>query len=140
MMRFLKFIMLMTVAAYAVSCMDMAHEDMATGHYENVIIGNVTDTAGVAIEHIKATLKWNDGAFVETQYTNSDGYFIAEIWQTKEGVVKSLSITLEDIDGEDNGGLFESMTETLTVFEDNAIITLDFRLNHATASESSPQS
>ena len=128
-------------AVLTASCMAMVHEpSMDSISQEAVIIGNVTDTSGVAIEHIKVTLNWNDGAFIETQYTNSDGAFHAGIWNTEVEFNRSLTVLLEDIDGEENGGSFESHTETFTVFEGNTTVELDFRLNRATASESSPQS
>ena len=132
---------MLTAAVLAASCMEMQHEPaMDNVALKPVIAGNVTDTSGVAIEHIKVTLNWNDGAFSETQYTNSDGVFTAEIWENVEKAVRSLTVTLEDIDGEENGGTFETLSETFTVFEDNSATVLDFRLNRATASESSPQS
>ena len=128
-------------AALTASCMAMDHDPaMDSNIQEPLIIGNVTDDSGNAIEHIKVTLNWNDGAFSETQYTNSDGVFTAEIWENDEKTVRSLTVTLEDIDGEENGGTFQTLSETFTVFEDNSATVLDFRLNRATASESSPQS
>ena len=140
-MRVTGFISTLTAAVLTASCMAMQYEPtMDNVAPEPAIVGNVTDTSGVAIEHIKVTLDWNDGAFSETQYTNSDGVFTAEIWENVEKAVRSLTVTLEDIDGEENGGTFETLYETFTVFEDNSATVLDFRLNRATASESSPQS
>ena len=140
-MRINSLISIALTAYLAASCMAMDFDPaMDSITQEPVIIGNVTDTSGVAIEHIKVTLNWNDGAFTETQYTNSDGVFTAGIWEPEEDAVISLTVFLEDIDGEENGGLYESCSETFTVFEDNSIAELDFRLNRATASENSPQS
>lgn len=140
-MRINSFISMALTAALTASCMAMDHDPaMDSNIQEPLIIGNVTDDSGNAIEHIKVTLNWNDGAFTETKYTNSDGVFLAEIWEAEEETVRSLTVTLEDIDGEENGGLFESCTETFTVFEEHSTAELDFRLNRATASENSPQS
>ena len=140
-MRVTGFISILTAAVLTASCMAMQYEPTMDNVAPNpAIVGNVTDTSGVAIEHIKVTLDWNDGAFSETQYTNSDGVFTAEIWENVEKAVRSLTVTLEDIDGEENGGTFEPLSETFTVFEENSVTILDFRLNRATASESSPQS
>ena len=140
-MRVTGFISILTAAVLTASCMAMQYEPpMDNVAPQPAIVGNVTDTSGVAIEHIKVTLDWNDGAFSETQYTNSDGVFTAEIWENVEKAVRSLTVTLEDIDGEENGGTFETLSETFTVFEDNSATVLDFRLNRATALESSPQS
>ena len=132
---------LLGMAVVAVSCMGDMTQGMP-GHedHRHLIVGHVTDTSGTAIEHIKVTLDWNDGAFSETQYTNSDGEFSSAIWKAEEDMVKSLTIKLEDIDGEENCGCCESLSETFTVFEDNSVTTLDFRLNHATSSENIPQS
>lgn len=127
------------MSALAVSCMNMEHMAAHEDH-KHIIIGHVSDTSGTALEHIRVTLIWNDGEHSETQYSNSDGEFAAPVWKAEEDVVKSLTVTLEDIDGEENGGSFESHTETFTVFEDNSVTNLDFRLNHATASENIPQS
>ena len=140
-MRVTGFISILTAAVLTASCMAMQYEPTMDNVAPNpAIVGNVTDTSGVAIEHIKVTLDWNDGAFSETQYTNSDGVFTAEVWENEEKAVRALTVTLEDIDGEENGGTFEPLSETFTVFEDNSATVLDFRLNRATASESSPQS
>ena len=140
-MRINSLIYIALTAALTASCMAMDYAPIMDANIQKPgIIGNVTDTSGVAIEHIKVTLNWNDGAFTETQYTNSDGGFMAGIWEPEAETVRSLTVLLEDIDGEENGGSFEAHTETFTVFEDNSIVELDFRLNRATASESSPQS
>lgn len=140
-MRLANFIYVIIAAVLAVSCMSM-HYDLAMDSASPApsIIGNVTDASGVAVEHIKVTLDWNDGVFVAIQYTNSDGGFMADIWEAGEDMVRSLTITLEDIDGEENGGTFETLSETFTVFEEGSVTELDFRLNRATASESNPQS
>ena len=115
-MRVTGYISILTAAVLTASCMAMQYEPTMDNVAPNpAIVGNVTDTSGVAIEHIKVTLDWNDGAFSETQYTNSDGVFTAEIWENVEKAVRSLTVTLEDIDGEENGGTFETLSETFTV-------------------------
>ena len=140
-MRINSLIFMTLTAALAASCMAMDYAPIMDAEIQRPgIIGNVTDTSGVVIEHIKVTLNWNDGAFTETQYTNSDGVFMAEIWEPEAETVRSLTVLLEDIDGEENGGLFENCSETFMVLEESSIAELDFRLNRATASESSPQS
>ena len=55
----------------------------------------------------------------------------------------TLILTLEDIDGEENGGLFEGHSESILFEKQNdqpTELNLVFHLNHATASENSPQS
>ena len=56
-----------------------------------------------------------------------------------------LGIILDDIDGEKNGGLFESKSDVITIFKEEfekSPITIDlptYRLSHAIASENNPQ-
>ena len=104
------------------------------------IQGTVTDTEGNPINHIKITFGYGEGTELITVYTSLKGEFIADI----EDAATVLTVKLEDIDGEDNGGLFESITDQITILEDDILkedtITLDYRLSRATAAESSPQS
>jgi putative lipoprotein (rSAM/lipoprotein system) len=104
------------------------------------IQGTVTDTEGNPINHIKITFGYGEGTEHITVYTSLKGEFIADI----EAAASVITVKLEDIDGEDNGGLFESITDQITILEDDILkedtITLDYRLSRATASESSPQS
>ena len=56
----------------------------------------------------------------------------------------TVTVTIEDIDGEENGGLFERRSDKLMIYredfsEEPVRIELDYRLTPATASESSPQ-
>ena len=112
-----------------------------------VISGKITDMEGTPLEHIKVIIDW--GSYLmspDVEYTNSDGEFRVRIrYSGENGQPATITVTMTDIDGEENGGLFETLTETLTLFEEdiytnNEVINLAYRLNHATASESSPQS
>ena len=104
------------------------------------ICGTVTDTEGNPINHIKISFNCGEHEGAMSVYTSLNGEFIADM-ATDATII---SIKVEDIDGEDNGGLFESITDQITILEDDILkedtITLDYRLNRATASESSPQS
>lgn len=97
------------------------------------IHGFVTDEDGSPINHIKVTL--TQSAFPLVVYTSSRGEFIADMALT-EG---PLEILLEDIDGEENGGAFATLSDTITVLEDQEMITLEYSLTLATASENTPQ-
>lgn len=97
------------------------------------IHGFVTDEDGSPINHIKVTL--TQSAFPLVVYTSSRGEFIADMALT-EG---PLEIMLEDIDGEENGGAFAPLSDTITVLEDLEMITLEYSLTLATASENTPQ-
>ena len=106
------------------------------------MVGYVTDTDDNSIEHIKVTLDWNNGTYQEIKYTDSYGQFQTDCWQPAAREAVTLAITIEDVDGEENGGLFEPVSETIILFENGVQDIVDpmvFRLNRATASESSPQ-
>ena len=133
------------ICAYALaSCMamDMAGVPDMSDMPELTYPGSVMDTEGTPIEHIKVTIEWQ-GAFPvkDIKYTDSNGMFYLDIINAPERY--NVTLTLEDIDGEENGGLFETLTDTIILFgdpESNSTVKLDYRLNRATASESSPQS
>lgn len=134
---------ILTVLAVS-SCMSMDIPSDIPDRNEDYgkIEGFVTDTDDNFIEHIKVTFEWNEGSYQEIQYTDSQGHFSSEYWQAATSKAVILTITLEDIDGEENGGLFETQSETLTLFDnDDRVVTepIVFRLNRATASESSPR-
>lgn len=127
-------------AASAVSC-TMAMDpsmDPVMDEVNQKIIGKVTDTEDVPIEHIKVTLDWNEGMYVEVMYTDSDGMFTAYAYPRESSEPQLLTISLEDIDGNEFGGTFSPRSETMTILEENkSTINLAFRLNHAIALENS---
>ncbi len=92
------------------------------------------------IEHIKVTFEWGDNIPDDIKYTSGDGIFAVEIPASIHAREFPVSITLEDIDGEENGGLFESFTDNIIYsYPDSSSEPLVYRLNHATVSGSSPQ-
>lgn len=97
------------------------------------IYGVVTDTDGNPVNHIKVTIIQSEAPVVV--YTSSKGEFIAYT-KLHEG---KLNILLEDIDGAKNGGEFASLSDMITVLEDQADINLEYRLTRASSSESSQQ-
>lgn len=133
------------ICAYALaSCMamDMAGVPDMSEMPEQTYPGSVMDIEGRPIEHIKVTIECQ-GAFPvkEIKYTDSNGMFYLDIINAP--VSYNVTLTLEDIDGEENGGLFETLTDTIILFgdpESNSTIKLDYHLNRATASESSQRS
>lgn len=114
---------------------------------ENIphVNGRVTDLDGNPLEHIKVKFEWKADADSSIVYTSSEGMFntpFIECWDTRGSM--TVAVTLEDIDGEENGGLFESKSDTLIFYredfsEEPVRIELDYRLSPATASENSPQ-
>ena len=138
-------ITLAALAFAAVSCMQAdpfpVVDSPDTGDSDK-LVGYVTDTDDNSIEHIKVTLDWNNGTYQEIKYTDSYGQFQTDCWQPAAREAVTLAITIEDVDGEENGGLFEPVSETIILFENGVQDIVDpmvFRLNRATASESSPQ-
>ncbi len=108
-----------------------------------LLSGTVTDNAGNPIEHLKVTLDWNSGSYQDIKYTSSTGRFDANLKDSDNSDIITVSIVIEDIDGEDNGGLFSTHTERVTLIKNEItepVLKLSYRLNRATASESSPQS
>ena len=111
-----------------------------------LLYGKVSDEQGNPIEHIKVTLEWNTSEVTDIKYTSGSGMFSSQIRAAENDSATTLKITLEDIDGNENGGLFETYTDNITLFEtvmpDDSlnVINLDYRLNHATVSENIPQS
>lgn len=137
-MRVIRFISAIWLcAAMTVSC--MADMDISFNDSENSkIIGKVTDSDDKPIEHIKVTIDWNEGKHVEVKYTDSDGLFTTYIHSEGKGESQILTVTLEDIDGDDFGGTFSTRSETMTLLEENnSTINLVYRLNHAIALENS---
>ena len=115
--------------------------DAAVPESIGLIHGTVTDMEGNPLNHIKVVLNYGEEMGQMTVYTSLKGEFIADI----ESSATALTITLEDIDGEENGGLFESLTDQITLMEEDFLnnegfMNLEYRLTRATASESSPQS
>ena len=112
------------------------------GIYDNLdsgasfMTGKVTDMKGNPIEHIMVTIDWGAAAGTpDIEYTDSDGKFMFRYRYTgSNDNPASVVIRLDDIDGEANGGHFESWTESMTIFSsgNGAANVLTFRLNRAT--------
>lgn len=130
---------LMSLSLLAVAgCSNMSHEMMGSGA---TLTGSVTDTEGNPIEHIQVTLEWSEIGIKNIAYTSSEGIFKSQAYLPAKGET-TVRITLEDIDEEENGGVFEALTETVTILkkdtedsitEDGEInLQMVFRLSHAT--------
>ncbi len=106
------------------------------------IAGRVLSIDNQPIEHIRVTVDWDGGSSKSVNYTASDGGFAAEIPQELYSPGMTVTLTMEDIDGEENGGLFETITDRINISgsPENTNGILVYRLNRATASENSPQS
>ena len=112
------------------------------------VTGTVTDLNNNPIEHIKVTLAWDENIAPVETFTSSEGKFRSEISiKETDGAPVTINLKLEDIDGEDNGGMFDTHTESFLLETENTeesdnqpIIDLVFRLNPSTDAESNPQS
>lgn len=120
------------------SCTDYADHDESD---QSVVIrGIVTDMEGKAIEHIKVTAT-SDLAGKITCYSSSDGKFQCSLPAESRKGNMTINILIEDIDNNENGGLFESSSDTITIFEKEfssfpVMIDLNtYRLNLSTVSE-----
>ena len=96
---------------------------------------------GKPIEHIRVTLAWGSGVEATVVYTSSEGAFKTEIPYAETWV----DILVSDVDGQENGGEFESVTDKVMLYNDTdedelLRVILDYRLNPSTPSENSPQS
>ena len=93
----------MSLSLLAVAgCSNMSHEMMGSGA---TLTGSVTDTEGNPIEHIQVTLEWSEIGIKDIAYTSSEGIFKSQAYLPTKGDT-SVKITLEDIDEEENGGVF----------------------------------
>lgn len=97
------------------------------------IKGTVTDENETPIEHIQVTLEWHDAGMTQTVFTSSEGTFNTEAFLSDDGQTE-LTVTLEDIDGEEYGGTFGKSVSEITLLEEEISIALEmaFHLNHAT--------
>ncbi len=109
----------------------------------DAIAGVVLDAEDNSIEHIRVTVDWNNGMEKTVKYTASDGSFSAKLPKDTDfgsGGGKTITITLDDIDEEANGGRFNSLTDNI-VFnsEANSAELLVYRLTRAIPSENNLQ-
>ena len=104
------------------------------------VAGKICDSKGNPIEHIKVTIEI-EGMESISAYTSSEGIFIISV-EDQNLSVDQVRILIEDIDGEDYGGYFATIKDTVQVDvdqENGFRLSLDYRLSLATASEYNPQ-
>ncbi len=106
--------------------------------------GLVCDEEDNPLEHIMVTLQWGNGLKDNVLYTSSEGRFKSFIPEEVIGTEGSLSLILEDIDGIENGGYFQTLTDKVLLYQDTevsdtTVISLDYRLTRATPSANTPQ-
>ena len=94
------------------------------------------------VNHVEILIEWESVESPVTIYSSDKGRF-STILSAPETYPAVISLTLTDIDGEENGGLFEGLSDKITILEEGDFSEpsiLTYCLSRATASESSPQS
>ena len=127
----------MIYAAAAVELLSCSKVEVAGDEAFAIIKGRVTSDNDTPIEHLEVSIELTKRSEHKTLYTSSDGTFIFDISFKEARNIKKISITLTDTDGEENGGLFETLTEEIHLVEEESATTpmmlkLDFRCSHAT--------
>ena len=124
----------LTAAFLLLSSCSSYDKDIAT--QEVVIEGQVTTESGIPIEHIRVSIESTSGYSIR-EYTSNLGGFRSTFGNSGAG--EELTIRIEDIDGEDNGGRFESRTDRILLIDKTDHIRREYRLSLSTASENNPQ-
>lgn len=101
-----------------------------------IIKGRVTSENNTPIEHLEVRIELTKRTEPKMLYTSSDGTFMCDITLKEARNLKEIKITLTDTDGEENGGLFETTTEEIHLYNEEPsetpmILNLDFRCSHA---------
>lgn len=124
------------------SCMAADNEAMP---YESILVeGLVVDENGNHIDHIKIMMEWDSPFSPMAVYSSPKGIFTAELRFYNLAYPATVSVEISDIDGDENGGLFQTRKDEIIILEENysgsTAEPITYQLTHATASESSQQS
>lgn len=138
----------LAVAVLLSSCSALPNRDpeLETGEKFIIIQGTVADMDNNMLEHIRITVTVNSENASQTYYTSSEGKFRCEVPSVMSNGQITINLLIEDIDGAQNGGSFGTISDVITIFEENYLkypIMVDlptFRLTHATVSVSNRQS
>lgn len=136
------FILMGILSLMLASCSKEAAYD-GSYHDEIRLEGMVIDAESEApVNHMEILIEWESVESPVVVYTSDKGRF-STMLAAPDNYPAVISLTISDIDGEENGGLFEGLSDKITILEEGdyrepSILT--YRLSRATASESSPQS
>ena len=136
------FILMGILSLMLASCSKEAAYD-GSYHDEIRLEGLVIDAESEApVNHMEILIEWESVESPVVVYTSDKGRF-STMLAAPDSYPAVISLTITDIDGEENGGLFEDFNDTITIhgeghYREPSIPT--YRLSRATASESSPQS
>lgn len=126
----------MIYAAAAVGLLSCSKVEVAGDEAFAIIKGRVTSDNDTPIEHLEVSIELTKRSEPKTLYTSSDGTFMCDITHKEARNLKEIKITLTDTDGEENGGLFETTTEEIHLYNEETsetpmILNLDFRCSRA---------
>lgn len=115
-MKAFKFISIVSAVALLLSsCMKM---DYAGAQYEGIEIrGMVQDADCNPLNHIRITLDSDIFDTPHVIYTSQKGNFNTLIETDITNLPILIDVTIEDIDGDENGGTFETVTDKISIFE-----------------------
>lgn len=124
------------------SCMAADHE---TVPYESILVeGLVIDEDEAPIDHIKITMNWDSPFSPMVVYSSPKGIFRSELMFYNLTYPLTVSVEISDIDGEENGGLFQTREDEIIILEENYSgiepSPITYVLTRATASENNRQS
>lgn len=125
------------------SCMAPTYEESL--HYDSVRVdGLIIDENEKPIDHIKVRMEWDSPSSPLVVYSSPKGAFTAELEFHPDTYPVTVSVEISDIDGEENGGSFQTRNDEIIIlkenYTENAGTTITYQLTHATSSESSQQS
>lgn len=132
--------LIFTVVALLSSCSALIDLEQGDKPDEGFVIiqGTVADMDNNLLEHIKITVTVNGESTTRTYYTSSEGKFRCEVPSVMKDGQIAINLLIEDIDGEQNGGSFGTISDVITIFKEDYLkypIVVDlptFRLSHAT--------
>lgn len=106
--------------------------------------GLVVDENDRPVNHIKVSMEWDSPYSPMVVYSSPKGTFTADLEFIRPTYPVTVSVTISDIDGEENGGSFQTREDEFTILEEgyagSSTAPIVYRLTRATASESSQQS
>ena len=136
------FILMGILSLMLASCSKEAAYD-GSYHDEIRLEGLVIDAESeTPVNHMEILIEWESDESPVVVYTSDKGRF-STMLAAPDSYPAVISLTITDIDGEENGGLFQSHSENIIFFKEDDFhepSILTYRLSRATASESSPQS
>ncbi len=139
-----KVIIALALAAIC-SCMRPDYIGDADGNLPVYIEGTVSSEELDPLKHIRVTVSFEGEEENSVVYTSSKGIFRTDTYIDPNDLPLTISINIDDIDGEENGGLYSPLSDKITIFSEDikglSVVKLapDYRMTRATASESSQQ-